>query len=288
MHDLITVIIPTYNRASMLKQAIESVRNQDYPNIEIIVVDDASTDDTADVVQSLGDQRIRYFRHEKNSGGAATTRNTGLREAKGKYIAFLDTDDEFVSTRLARLHKLFNELMPQPAMIFTNAEDRHEDSGQTKLNAPETIVSGFIDTSAFPASVFCPTSCWMVRADAIKDEFFDEKIWVIEDCDFFARMVRKNPVYFLNESLLIKHVHSFQGGRVPIEYAESTRERMLEKWLPEMRKDKHYLTNFYCTMGKDLLICGKTQKARDYLWQAFLLNPFNFRVLRKFLKACFV
>ena len=89
----VSVIIPTYDRSEFLRTAIASVLAQTLQDFEIIVVDDASADDTQEVVGNLDDGRIRYIRHEINKGVAAT-RNTGVLNSKGKYIAFLDDDDK--------------------------------------------------------------------------------------------------------------------------------------------------------------------------------------------------
>ncbi len=94
---LISINITTYNRAHLLPRCIDSVLRQTYPNLEIIIVDDCSTDDTENVVQRYirKDTRIKYIGHVKNLGNAYT-RNTALRNCKGKYIAFLDDDDEWI------------------------------------------------------------------------------------------------------------------------------------------------------------------------------------------------
>jgi glycosyltransferase involved in cell wall biosynthesis len=97
----VSVVIPTYNRASLLGRAIKSVLEQTYQDFEIIVVDDASTDNTEEVVRNLRDRRIRYLRHEKNRGGSAA-RNTGIRAAWGQYIAFQDSDDEWLPEKLKK------------------------------------------------------------------------------------------------------------------------------------------------------------------------------------------
>lgn len=109
----VSVIIPTYNRAHLLGRAIQSVLAQTYEDFEIIVVDDASTDVTEQVVKSFADDRINYIRHQKNKGGSSA-RNTGIKAAKGEFIAFLDSDDEWVPKKLEkeinRLQTLSNEV----------------------------------------------------------------------------------------------------------------------------------------------------------------------------------
>ena len=92
MNDLVSIIMPSYNTASYIADSVKSVLDQTYKNWELIIVDDCSSDDTLSVVSRFTDERIKFFRNENNSG-AALTRNRALREAKGKWIAFLDSDD---------------------------------------------------------------------------------------------------------------------------------------------------------------------------------------------------
>lgn len=101
MNDLVSIIMPSYNTAEFISQSIESVLNQTHANWELIIVDDCSEDETEKVVLKFGDKRIKFIKNEKNSG-AAITRNKALREAKGKWIAFLDSDDLWTPDKLEK------------------------------------------------------------------------------------------------------------------------------------------------------------------------------------------
>lgn len=101
MSPLVSVYIPTYNRSSLVKRAVESVKNQTYKNIEVIVVDDGSGDDTEAIVKSLvgGETAVRFYKNE-NAKGACGCRNTAIKYAQGEYITGLDDDDEFTPDRI--------------------------------------------------------------------------------------------------------------------------------------------------------------------------------------------
>lgn len=101
MNDLVSIIMPSYNTDTYIRQSIESVINQTYENWELIIVDDCSTDNTDKVVKSIMDDRIVYLKNKVNSG-AAISRNRALREAKGRWIAFLDSDDLWMSDKLEK------------------------------------------------------------------------------------------------------------------------------------------------------------------------------------------
>ena len=107
-NPLVSVIIPTYNRADLVRRAIGSVLAQSYANFEVIVIDNASSDKTAEVVDSIVDARLKFIRHDVNKGPAAS-RNTGLRNSRGDYITFLDSDDEWLPQKLACQLDVFKE-----------------------------------------------------------------------------------------------------------------------------------------------------------------------------------
>src|SRR4030042_5052103 len=104
----VSIIIPTYNRAHLVMRAINSVLDQSFQDFEIIIVDDASRDNTEKMVSGIRDKRIFYIRHEKNRGGSAA-RNTGIKQARGEYIAFLDSDDEWLPEKLEKQLKVLEQ-----------------------------------------------------------------------------------------------------------------------------------------------------------------------------------
>ena len=95
----VTVIIPTFNRSHLIRRSVESVLNQTYKNFELIIVDDASTDDTVSSISRLEDDRIKIIRHKRNTG-APKARNSGISASMGEYIALLDDDDEWLPHKL--------------------------------------------------------------------------------------------------------------------------------------------------------------------------------------------
>jgi len=107
-HFLVSTIIPTYNRAHVLGCAVQSVLNQTYRNFELLIIDDGSVDNTEEIVNAFDDSRIYLYKHDKNLGQTAAL-NTGLLIAKGKYIAFLDSDDEWLPQMLEKQVRVFRE-----------------------------------------------------------------------------------------------------------------------------------------------------------------------------------
>ncbi len=101
MSEIVSVIIPTWNREEIIKKAVDSALNQSYYNIEVLVCDDGSTDNTESVVKSIEDERVRWIAGE-HSGRPAVPRNKGIKEAKGEWVAFLDSDDEWLPEKLEK------------------------------------------------------------------------------------------------------------------------------------------------------------------------------------------
>ena len=140
---LISVIIPTYNRGPLLGRAIDSVLAQSYGNIEVIVVDDGSNDDSEAVVRSILDARLFYIRLEKNLGGAMA-RNTGIRAAKGQYIAFQDSDDEWMPDKLEKQMQVFNSAdadigVVYCGFIFVRGNDRKYIPARAVIKRKENV-----------------------------------------------------------------------------------------------------------------------------------------------------
>ena len=114
----VSVIITTYNRAHVLGRSIQSVLNQTFQDFELIIVDDASTDNTGSLVKRFRSKKIKYIRHQVNQGGSVAP-NTGLRLAKGDYIAFQDDDDEWMPEKLERQMKVICAAPPEVGVVYT-------------------------------------------------------------------------------------------------------------------------------------------------------------------------
>ena len=135
---LVSIIMPSWNTGKFIAETIQSVIAQTYENWELLIVDDCSTDDTDDVVASFKDARIRYFHNEKNSG-AALTRNRAMREAKGEWIAFLDSDDLWMPEKLE--HQISFMKKNGYSLSYTEYEKIDEDSKKMNIyvSGPEKV-----------------------------------------------------------------------------------------------------------------------------------------------------
>jgi len=165
--NLVSVIIPTYNRSELLSRAIKSVLTQSYSDYELIVVDDCSMDDTKDVVAGFNNKRIRYIRLGKNSGGSMIPRQAGLEISKGKYIASLDDGDFWIDKYKLSLQVLYLEGHPECVMVGTDAIIFNGDgSVRTHLHYPKTYIE--IKNKLLMQQCFLHSSV-MYRKEALLD-----------------------------------------------------------------------------------------------------------------------
>ena len=207
MRNLVSIIMPSYNTANYISESINSVINQTYKNWELIIVDDCSTDNTDEIVNKfLKDGRIKYLKNEKNSG-AAISRNKALREAKGRWIAFLDSDDLWVPEKL---EKQIN-FMEKNGYFFTYTDYR------TNLNGKwlPYINTGPNTVNKTKIYNYCYFSTITVMYDQIKIGLIQiEDLKKHNDYAMWLKIIEKANCYRLPECLsyYIKHENSISSG----------------------------------------------------------------------------
>lgn len=214
---LVSVIIPAYKQAEYLGEAIRSVLDQSYANLEAIVVNDASPDDTDAVVASFSDPRLRYIVHEQNRMLAAA-RNTGMRAARGEIFALLDADDYFAREKIAA-HVAFLHQHPEVSVTYNNRWDLQYSSTKIRnyVRVPATV--GLADlVLGFP---FTPSDTVLRRETAFAVDLFDESyIHFSEDLDFNSRLALADCKFAGIDRCL--NYRRFHAGRV----IRNTRQRL--------------------------------------------------------------
>lgn len=223
----VSVVIPTFNRAKYILESINSVLNQTFTDYEIIVVDDGSTDDTFEKLEQLIENgTIRYY-HQQNSGESAA-RNHGIREAKGKYVAFLDSDDLFLPSKLEKQVTFLNKY---PDIGFVHSWYSKFNDGGDHLGIRDTsIFAGrFYPEILLIWSVLLAVPCVMVRREVLGEiGEFDEKQFWGPDLDLWRRITRFYPIGVIPEVLSKIRVHP---GNISANKAEAVKwfERYLRK-----------------------------------------------------------
>lgn len=209
LNDKVSVIIPTYNRSELLKKAVKSLESQSHQNLEIIIIDDFSTDDTADVVEGMKDSRIIYLKHDINKGGAEA-RNTGIKKATGRFIGFLDSDDQWLPDKLEKQLKVF-ENQPELGVVYTGVQVVNENHQPTRKIIPK--YRGDILPKLFESNCIDTTSSVLVKKEVLEQvQGFDAGLPSCQDWDLYIRLAQVTTFDFVKECMVLFYHHS--GERI--------------------------------------------------------------------------
>ena len=202
MTGLVSVIIPTYNRAYCINKSIQSVLDQTYKNIELLVIDDCSDDNTEEVIKQFNDNRIRYIKLKKN-GGPSKARNIGIKKARGEFIAFQDSDDIWYNNKLelqinefqsdTQCQLVFCQYLSKGEVPTPCPAEQKFDVQKYKYGMFEILLKG--------NRIGTPTI--VIRKDIIeKLGGFNEKIKTLEDWEFVLRVTEKYNIKYINKVLM--------------------------------------------------------------------------------------
>jgi glycosyltransferase involved in cell wall biosynthesis len=273
----VSIIIPTYNRERLIARSVKSVLSQTYQDFEIIIVDDASTDNTEEVVSSFNDDRIRYIRHEENKGEAAA-RNTGIKAARYDYIAYQDSDDEWSPEKLARQIELLEDTSPEVGVIYTGFW-RTENHGRTYI--PFSWVrqkNGDIHKELLKGN-FIGSPVVLIKKECFsKVGLFDERLHNLVDWDMWLRISKRYHFRCIDAPLAIAHYNSDNVSENPDSFIDAL-ELVLEKNRDEFEKEEKLLARYWINAGSLLVAKGRVKQGRRYIVRALRLYPFSIRLL---------
>lgn len=205
MKDLVSVVIPTYNREKTISRAIKSALCQTYKSIEIIVVDDCSNDNTERIVinEFAHDPRVTFHKLEKNQG-ACVARNVGVQISKGKFVAFLDSDDEFLPDKIAKQIEFIKKYNVSLCATDFTIIDNH---------GTETLVKTHPGTSkeVYNDLLYCnfiTTGTLIGYRECFIEVQFDESLPRYQDWDLVLRLCKKYSFHFIQDSLLLQYTQA--------------------------------------------------------------------------------
>jgi glycosyltransferase involved in cell wall biosynthesis len=194
----VSVIIPVYNRTQPLVRALKSLQNQTYQDFEIVVVDDHSTDDLQSCLKEFP---VHYLK--TNGKGVSAARNTGIRAASSELIAFLDSDDEWLPTKLEKQIEYLS-MNPTSSIVHTNEIWLRADK-IVKQNSKQKKFGGRIFSECTTQCLIAPSSVLLRKSLLDQVGLFDESFPVCEDFDLWLRISAAFDIGFLSEELIIKH-----------------------------------------------------------------------------------
>ena len=271
----VSVIIPTYNRAHLIGRAIKSVLNQTYQDFEIIVIDDGSTDDTEEVVRSFPCKRIIYIKHKKNKG-VSLARNTGIKVAKGKYIAFLDSDDEWLPEKLDKQIKVLQNESPEVGVVYSNL-CYIDESGKNMNKLLNHKKEGYIYEDLLGRNYVGAPSTLLIRKECFNQVgLFDDLLNAQEDWDMWIRIAKYYRFSLIKVPLVKYRKHSDQISK-NLSIKIITANRILVKYKDELKKRRGVHSKHYFYIGNRFCYMGKTKEGQGYLLKAISLYPFCVR-----------
>ncbi len=205
-HPLVSVIIPAYNCASFITRTINSVIDQTFSDWELIVVNDASADHTEQVVQRFTDPRIRYLKHQHNSGGPPGPKNTGLKAARGRYVALLDHDDQWLPEKLEKQLALFSgsrDVDWVSCFAWVREETGEEKAEMRRFTVSQTPLKDILRENF----ILSQSSLMVKRAVLEEMGGFDNSFREADDWDLYIRLMKDHRFSYVPEPLYNYYLH---------------------------------------------------------------------------------
>jgi len=203
-----SVIIPTYNHAKFISMAIDSVIQQSFDDFELIIVDNASTDNTEEIIKQYQEQykeyNINYIKHEKNLERSAS-RNTGIENSKGEYICFLDSDDYYLKDHLRSLHEFIKNKNFPVAFFYTDIIQDEEGTLTKVVQPPLQSANNPTFFLEVDEHIIPPRVC--IHTEILKKHRFDREVVMVEDTDLWIRIVSEYPMFHVEEYTVVYRLH---------------------------------------------------------------------------------
>jgi glycosyltransferase involved in cell wall biosynthesis len=271
----VSVILPTFNRANVLPRAMHSVLQQTFQDLELIIVDDGSSDNTREVVENIKDPRVKYLKHDKNAGLPAA-RNTGLKEARGKFMAFQDDDDQWLDKRLQVQVPLLEGTDLDTGVVYCDSI-KMEHGKRSYLYSPSRSDKSGDLYHRFLMGNFVTVIAALVKKECFqKVGMFDERLPYFEDWDIWLRISKYYKFKYSEEPMVIVH---FTEGSMTTDMDKMVQARkiMLEKHYDDFVQDKRILSRNYAQLACELYMKGDMREGRGVARKAFQAWPFDMR-----------
>jgi glycosyltransferase involved in cell wall biosynthesis len=234
-----TVVIPTYNRAELLKESIQSVLDQTFKDFELIVVDDHSTDSTKEVIESFKDERIVYILNDRGRGGAGT-RNAGIFRAKGKWIAFLDDDDVWLPFKLKRQCDKIKQSDNAVGLIYTGrAVYDFSKKKEISIHVPQK--EGWIQKDLFCTNYIGTFSTVAIRSEILKKIYgLDEQFASMQDIELYVRIAGISKIASVQE--ILSYIRHNNSDKISLNFQKKLESSLLfrEKFAGQINKNPKF------------------------------------------------
>jgi len=279
-----SVVIPTYNRAHLISDTIQSVIQQSFTDWELLLVDDGSEDNTKEVIEAISktDRRIRYIYQENAERSAA--RNNGIKHAKGQYICFLDSDDQYLPNHFETFKHEIDKLNSPKALFFTdhicNTNGIIHKDEIPRLAGDQLLF--LFQNAVIPARV-------CVHANILENEKFDEEITVIEDKLLWTRIANHFPIIQINKETVVYTLH--EDNSINLKNNPSLKcwngLKIFFKRYPEInrripKRIKRTITSdTLFGVAKCYIFSNQKSKAIYFILYSIIIKPFHFQTKHK-------
>lgn len=263
---LVSVIIPTYNRGRLILNSVTSVLNQTYKNIELIVVDDCSTDNTEEILKSINDSRIKYVKLEKNSG-ACIARNKGIELSTGKFIAFNDSDDLWITTKLEKQLCFLKNYNAD--IVICKMECRTPENNFIH-NFPNIEFDRKISYKDLLKYNSASTQTIFGKTDCFKEIIFDATMPRLQDWDEVLRLSQKYRIFYQNEILVNTFFQKDSISTHP-EKAVLAMQKIFEKHKDAILSDPAIVESFF--KKKASFVCKTGKNPKEEMKMILKYNP---------------
>lgn len=268
---LVSVIIPTYNRGRLILDSVNSVLNQTHKNIELIVVDDCSTDDTKEIIESLKDFRIKYIKLEKNSG-ACVARNKGIEKSTGEFIAFNDSDDLWLPEKIYRQLDFLNK--NNADIVLCKMECRTPEN-EFIHNFPNIEQDKQISFSGLLKYNSASTQTLFGKSECFREIMFDARMPRLQDWDVVLRLSKQYKIFYQNQTLVQTFFQKDSISTHP-EKGLLAMEMLFEKHNDAILSDPMIVESFFKKKASFVCKTGKNPKEEMKMIFKYNLTAGNF------------
>ena len=273
-----SIIIPTYNRANFIRKTIESVLNQTFTDFELIIIDDGSTDNTKEVITSIKDNRIRYYKKKNEERGIA--RNFGVKKSKGKYINFVDSDDILYNNHLQTAFDIIqNHNFPIFNLDYDVKNTKGENINYNKTNKLPHV----LNKKLLKGNIISINALIIIRKIFNEFSFYEDRLFIGgEDWLLWLKISSKYDIYFINEKTSAFYIHE---NRSVLNFNETSFKYRTQILVNELYKDdlfikkygKRAIKNIHAHMlsytSLHAALAKQKKLAVKYLIKAILKNP---------------
>lgn len=276
---LFSIVIPSFNRSKVLPKALDCIFAQQFPNYEIIIVDDGSTDNTEQLIFNYKDSRITYVK--KSNEGVCSARNLGIEHSKGEYIVFFDTDDAVSDTWLLNFYNAISK-EGKVDIVCGGMIINSDEYPNGKLVKPADNGKGAIQLAVVSAGTFAVKKSFLILTG-----YYDENIKYGENTELFLRFKIHNPTVAYTNSIDFTYYPSVDGGSKNIKNRFTSNLYIFQKhasWIESDPKNKFVYLNILVVDG---IMLKEYKKALGFLFKSMKMKPFYIKNYARLVKLFF-